>query len=511
MSVIDSWVTWYTVGQVLYFCSFVAVFYFLSLRIDWVNIEEASELPDADLPLIVLAYPVLREDVATMTTTLVSLGWMEYPRSRYRIIAIPNSDDHHTIAALRRLQNQFAFLEIMEVPPTTDPGWNVIWRAWATNPKAYWFHHGKTNGRQDLPPKKTRQLIYLLYNLIEQIGTDWVLDYIDADSMPPPNHFRAAAAGLHHYDVLQAGNVAGNLLDSMPATWHSFDHMCWDGLIYPHMSAGGSHPYYVLGKGLFYRARDLQELGGFNPWITIEDPEVGMRLWTNGRRLGVIFDPLIEEVPRTVVRGIIQRNRWMCGFFQSLGRPLIDMGMPVWRRMQARINILPVLSLPVNVIGLPTGLYALYLYIFYAGRFQFWLIALSVINVALYLVVLAIIYVNAWRRTRLVLDERWRRIWYMIRINPIFLFIYHTIWTIPIAIGFCMFLADRGKAWLRTEKYDADHHFGAEGVDALKKKLSAVTRPSSIVHALDMEPSSMAPHDNSDQPVTKIIKVPGDK
>ena len=131
MSVIDSWVTWYAVGQALYFCSFIAVFYFLSLRIDWVNVEEASELPAADLPLIVLAYPVLREDVATMTTTLVSLGWMEYPRSRYRIIAIPNSDDHRTIAALRRLQEQFAFLEIMEVPPTTDPGWNVIWRAWA--------------------------------------------------------------------------------------------------------------------------------------------------------------------------------------------------------------------------------------------------------------------------------------------------------------------------------------------------------------------------------------------
>ncbi len=511
MSVTDPWVTCYAVTQVLYFCSFAVVFYFLLLRIDWVDVAEGSELPAGDLPLIILAYPVLREDVATMTTTLVSLGWIEYPRSRYRIIAIPNSDDHHTIAALQRLQGQFAFLEIMQVPPTTDPGWDVVWRAWSNNPKAYWFHHGKTSGQQNLPPKKTRQLIYLLYNLIEQIGSDWVLDYIDADSMPPPNHFRAAAAGLQHYDVLQAGNVAGNLLDSMPATWHSFDHMCWDGLIYPHMSAGGSHPYYVLGKGLFYRARDLQEFGGFNPWTTIEDPEVGMRMWANGRRLGVIFDPLIEEVPRTIVRGIIQRNRWMCGFFQSLGKPLSYMGMPFWRRLQARLNILPVLSLPVNIIGLPAGAYALYVYIFLAGHYPFWLIALSVINVALYFVVLAIIYVNAWRRTRLVLDERRQRIWYMLRINPISLFIYHTIWTIPIILGFFMFLADRGKAWLRTQKYDADHHIGEAGVDALKKKLGAVARPASIVRPLEMEPSSTIPRGSRPETVGQTSDSTGEK
>ena len=63
------------------------------------------------------------------------------------------------------------------------------------------------------------------------------------------------------------------------------------------MSAHGSHPFWVLGKGLFFRVRDLITLGGFHPWITIEDPEVGMRLWNNGARLGIIASPLIEEVP----------------------------------------------------------------------------------------------------------------------------------------------------------------------------------------------------------------------
>ena len=131
-----------------------------------------------------------------MRSTLVSLGFTDYPKSRYRIIAIPNSDDIDTIGELRRLQEQFPFLEVMEVPPTDSPQWDVVWNAWERNPKAYWFHRGGTRAARNLPPKKTRQLIFMFYNLVNQIGTDWMLDYIDADSMPPADHFRIAARGF---------------------------------------------------------------------------------------------------------------------------------------------------------------------------------------------------------------------------------------------------------------------------------------------------------------------------
>ena len=83
----------------------------------------------------------------------------------------------------------------------------------------------------------------------------------------------------------------------------------------------------MLGKGLFFKASDLVALGGFHPWLTIEDPEVGMRFWINGKRLGIIENPLIEEVPTTFVHGITQRKRWVAGFFQSLASPLREMGM----------------------------------------------------------------------------------------------------------------------------------------------------------------------------------------
>jgi len=453
------WPVLYAVAQLLYLAGFLVILYFLTRKVNWVDSSETSRISPEQMPQIVLAYPVLREDENTMHTTMVALSRIDYPRSKYRIIAIPNSDDTDTIAALRRLQVEFPFLEIMEVPSTRDPSWNVVWQAWEDNPKAYWFHENSTKGVKDLPPKKTRQLIYLFYTLVAREGTDWVLDYIDADSIMPPDHFKLAAVGLQEYDVLQSTNVAGNLLDTLPASLHAFDHMCWDGNIYPHMSANGKHPFYILGKGLFCKAKDLFDLGCFNPWVTIEDPEVGLRLWTNGKRLGIIAEPLIEEVPCTFRHGIIQRNRWICGFFQSLSKALKQMGMRFRYRQLARLNLVPTLTMPVNIIGLPTGIYALYLFITGSSIFPLWIAVLSLINICLYLLVMGQIYSKIWKRTRVVLKSISSRLWYMIRINPLIIFLYYLLWTIPIVIGFSMYVAGKGKVWIRTEKADADRCF----------------------------------------------------
>jgi serine/threonine protein kinase/cellulose synthase/poly-beta-1,6-N-acetylglucosamine synthase-like glycosyltransferase len=447
----------YLVGQFLYLPTFATMLYYFTRPINWVNTAKAAKLAERDLPKIILLYPVLKELEETMRTTLLGLSKLEYPPTRYRVIAIPNSNDGITIASLHRLEKEFPFLKTLKVPPTTDPRWEPVWKAWETNPKAYWWHQGKYQNNRDLPPKKTRQLIYAFYTLLDKIGDDWLLDYIDADSVPPTDHFLAAAAGMQKYDVLQSTNVAGNLLDTWAASFHAMDHMAWDGLIYPHMSANGEHPFWVLGKGLFFKASDIREIGSFNPWITIEDPEVGMRLWKNGKKIGIIANPLIEEVPVTFKIGIIQRSRWVCGFFQSLSTPLNRMGMSFWQAQKARLNILPCLSLTVNVVALPLGMWALYEWFNGTSPLSVYWVGLSMFNIASYILLMTRIYIATWQRTSLVLSHFWDRVRYLIRVNPIFLWVYWLIWIIPICIGFQMFLRDRGQEWIRTEKVDANH------------------------------------------------------
>lgn len=226
---------------------------------------------------------------------------------------------------------------------------------------------------------------------------------------------------------------------------------------YPHLSARGRQPYWVLGKGLFYHAPDLIALGSFNPWVTIEDPEVGMRLWVNGRRLGVIASPLVEEVPLTLGRGLTQRKRWICGFYQSLGRPLALMGMRRRDRIRAWTNFLPCLSLAVNPLGVPIGVWALWVWYDGTSPLPLPLIALAIATIVLYCVTMSITYASTWRRTAIVLDRRADRLRYMLRVNPVFLWAYWLWWSIPIAVGTSMYLRDGGRVWERTEKVDAIH------------------------------------------------------
>jgi cellulose synthase/poly-beta-1,6-N-acetylglucosamine synthase-like glycosyltransferase len=227
--------------------------------------------------------------------------------------------------------------------------------------------------------------------------------------------------------------------------------------MYPHMTARGRHPFYVLGKGVFYKVADLVALGGFNPWLTIEDPEVGMRLWVNGRTLGVSDVPLIEEVPRTFRGGVTQRKRWVAGFFQSLHVPLSLMGMSFTQRMKARLNLVPCLSLAVNALGLPLAIWMILASTIGRERLDLPLMVLSVVNLAAAIAVLTRVFVAAWARSALVLTKTTDRLAFMARVNPVFLLGYWLFWLIPLTIGIAMFVSDRGLVWQRTQKLDANH------------------------------------------------------
>ena len=448
----------FIVMQIVYLLTFLVDAYLFTRPVNIVDMKRVPSLDRGNLPPVVLFYPVLRELEETMRTTLTSLAALDYPPDRRRVIAVPNADDRDTVASLRRLQRDFPFLEMLEVPPTSDPSWQTVWRAWDNNLNAHWWHQGVRARDADLPPKKTRQLIYAFYRTVDEApGSDFLVNYIDADSCPPRDHFLAGALGMQDYDVLQSTNIAGNLNASMAASWHAFDHMTWDGRKYAHLSADGRHPYWVLGKGLFFRASDLLTLGSFHPWITIEDPEVGMRFWANGKRLGIIEAPLIEEVPVTLARGIRQRKRWVCGFYQSLSLPTTRaLGLTAGQRLKAWMNFFPCLSLWVNALGLPTGLWALITFIDHRGPLPEWTLWLSAFNVAALVLSLVTLYWSTWKRTALVLDRRRDRLWYMIRVNPVSLMIWWLIWLIPLAIGWRMYRRDQGLVWDRTEKIDAN-------------------------------------------------------
>ena len=152
-------------------------------------------------PYIVLFYPVLHELEKTMDTTFASLAEMDYPAERFKVIAIPNLDDTKTLVSIQRLQCKYPFVELIAVPRTSHPSWARVWQAWDGCPHVYWWHSGKRERNRELPPKKTRQLIHALYKVVADLRdredlSNVLIDYIDADSCPPKDHFKAAAIGV---------------------------------------------------------------------------------------------------------------------------------------------------------------------------------------------------------------------------------------------------------------------------------------------------------------------------
>lgn len=424
--------------------------------INWVDMTKLKSLKKKDYPFIVLFYPVLNEPESTMDTTLKTIANIDYPKNKYRIISIPNSNDLVTIKSLKNLRKKFKFLEILEVPPTTDPSWKIVWENWNSNKKAYWWHSGKFANNTHLPPKKTRQLIYAFYTIAKTRTSEFLVNYLDADTCLTADHFLAGAVGIQQYDVLQATNIGANCLDSMATSCHAFDHMVWDGLKYPHLSANGKHPYWFLGKSLYFKASDLLELGGFHPWIAIEDPEVGMRFWMNGRTLGIIKTPVIEEVPKTFFRGILQRKRWVCGFFQSLTEPLTRLGMNRKQKFLSWLNFLPCLNLWINSIGIPLGVWAIWQMYHGIKIFPLWVMILSIANITAFIIMLCFLYYKIWKRTAIIFNKKIKRIYYLLRMNPIVLLIWWLIWTIPLFLGFKMYCGDGGLVWQRTKKINAN-------------------------------------------------------
>ena len=113
MDMLDGWwaayssimlLSLYFATQALYSLSLLVDGYLFSRPVNMIDMGERFQLvpgSNKDYPPIVLFYPVLDEQESVMRTTMIALDELEYPKDRYRVIAIPNSNDLRTMNARR--------------------------------------------------------------------------------------------------------------------------------------------------------------------------------------------------------------------------------------------------------------------------------------------------------------------------------------------------------------------------------------------------------------------------
>ena len=209
----------------------------------------------------------------------------------------------------------------------------------------------------------------------------------------------------------------------------------------------------MLGKGLFF-ARRIFTTSAASTLITIEDPEIGLRLWKNGIRLGIIEGSLIEEVP-TSLPSPSCRKRWVGGFFQTLkfhGGPMDRMDFSFIEKIKAWLIFLPCVMLAFNCLGLPLSIWAAVTWYNGTAILPDWCSYWSMANIGLCALFMTGQYWRTWLRTRLIMDTTWQRVRYMLRVNPLFMQLWWLFWAIPLGIGYGMYRNNLGLVWERTLK-----------------------------------------------------------
>jgi glycosyltransferase XagB len=244
--------------------------------------EEVAALDDRDLPIYTVLVPVYKE--AEVLPILVdALGKMDYPRTKLDVIILLEEDDQETQAAARamRLPEGFRALVVPYMKPKTKPK--------ACN-----------------------------YGLLQAEGEFLVI--YDAEDVPEPDQLKKAVVVFRRYDerlaCIQSKLNYFNRDQNLLTRWFTLEYSTWFDLLLPGLDNTGA-PIPLGGTSNHFRADLLRELGGWDPFNTTEDADLGLRIFKRGYRTVVMNSTTYEEANSNLYNWIRQRSRWVKGYMQT--------------------------------------------------------------------------------------------------------------------------------------------------------------------------------------------------
>ena len=234
-------------------------------------------------PVFTVLCPMYRE-VAVLPQLIDAMNRLDYPTESLEVLLLLEEDDVDTIKAVRRMELPSTF-QLVVVP----------------------------DGRPKTKPKACN------YGLQVALGEYVVI--FDAEDVPERDQLKKAAlafarmprkvaclqAPLNFYNPRQ--NVLTRLFTAEYSLW--FDLML-SGL----QRLDGPIP--LGGTSNHFRAEVLRGLGGWDPYNVTEDADLGIRLYKQGFRTGMLESTTFEEANASPGNWIRQRSRWIKGYMQTL-------------------------------------------------------------------------------------------------------------------------------------------------------------------------------------------------
>jgi cellulose synthase/poly-beta-1,6-N-acetylglucosamine synthase-like glycosyltransferase len=247
-----------------------------------VSREEIAALADDDLPVYTVLVPVYKEP-EVVSHLIGSLKKMDYPQHKLDVMLLLEEDDAVTLQAAKdaRPPANWRFV----VVPNRQP---------RTKPKA--CNYGLAFARGEY---------LVIYDAEDIPEADQLKTAVCAFRKNPPNYVCFQAA-LNYF------NAAENVLTRMFTLEYSywFDYLI-PGLDRLHLPIplGGTSNHFDVAK--------LRKLGGWDPFNTTEDADLGIRASAEQYRVGFINSTTYEEANADVGNWIRQRSRWVKGYMQT--------------------------------------------------------------------------------------------------------------------------------------------------------------------------------------------------
>ncbi len=234
-------------------------------------------------PVFTVLCPLYRE-TAVLPQLVDAMTALDYPAESLQVLLLLEEDDVDTIRYVRQLELPDIF-EVVVVPDGQPK----------TKPKA--CNHGLSIAR----------------------GAYVVI--FDAEDIPEPDQLKKAAgafAGLSRkVACLQAPLNFYNPRQNVLTRLFTAEYSLWFDLMLRGLQRLDG-PIPLGGTSNHFRTEVLRGLGGWDPYNVTEDADLGIRLYKQGFRTGMLDSTTYEEANGNVRNWIRQRSRWIKGYLQTL-------------------------------------------------------------------------------------------------------------------------------------------------------------------------------------------------
>jgi cellulose synthase/poly-beta-1,6-N-acetylglucosamine synthase-like glycosyltransferase/glycosyltransferase involved in cell wall biosynthesis/O-antigen/teichoic acid export membrane protein len=241
-----------------------------------------EKVVDRKLPIYSILCPLYKES-EILPYFVESISKLKWPKEKLDVMLLLEEDDVKTIEAAKEMNLPESF-RIVVVPHSMPK----------TKPKACNYGLNIAKGE------------YVVIYDAEDKPDPWQLKKAYLGFKEKGENVKCLQAKLNYY------NSSQNLLTRM----FTAEYSLWFDIVLPGLqSINTAIP--LGGTSNHFRVRDLQEIGGWDPFNVTEDCDLGMRIFSRGYRTAMIDSVTLEEANSRVGNWIRQRSRWVKGYMQT--------------------------------------------------------------------------------------------------------------------------------------------------------------------------------------------------